>query len=74
MAQLISLDSSITFTDGGYDENGDHIIYMDSNAVTEPYPIICSFQDGTDVLNNVYWDDARGTWVIEHGSLSGQLT
>lgn len=74
MAQLISSNNSITFTYGGIDSDGDTVIYMDSNAVTEPTPILCEVNGGADILQDVRWDETLNMWVIEHGVLRGQLT
>ena len=73
MVQIKSTDNSITFTYGGIDQDGDAVIYVDSNAETVPTPIILEANSGADILQNLYWDDVHGLWVIEHGAVRGQL-
>lgn len=73
MVQLDAYDNTVSYTYGGVDQDGDTIIYVDSNAVTEPTPIICEFQGGRDFLTDLYWDAEAATWVIEHGAQTGQL-
>lgn len=74
MADLLSSNGSISFTYGGIDQDGDVVIYMDSNAQTDPYPILCEANSGADFLQNLYWDEDRGLWVAENGPIRGQLT
>lgn len=73
MVNLESADNSVVFTYGGIDEDGDTVVYVDSNAVTEPTPILCQFQGARDFLTDLRWDDALGSWIIEHGAQRGQL-
>ena len=74
MVQLTSQDNSLTFTYGGIDADGDVVIYVDSNAQTSPYPVLCEASQGADFLQNIYWDEDAGLWKIEHGAVRGQLS
>lgn len=70
---LKSADNSLVFTYGGVDEDGDVVIYVDSNAVTDPTPILCQFQGARDFLTDLHWDADAGSWIMEHGAQRGQL-
>lgn len=73
MVQIKSVDNSLTFTYGGIDQDGDAVIYVDSNAETVPTPIILEANSGADMLQDLYWDADAWTWVMTHGAVRGQL-
>lgn len=71
MVQFTSADGSILFTDGGFDENGDHIIYADPAVATTNDPFVVGLDH--DVANDLYWNAEQGTWVLEHGIIRRTL-
>lgn len=74
MVNLTSTDGSLTYTYGGIDQDGDVVIYVDTNAQTNPTPILCEANSGADFLQDLHWDDDLGLWVMEHGAVRGQLS
>lgn len=67
-----SLDDSVRFVDGGFDENGDHIIYMDLTNITNDDPFEVEFD--YNVLTDIYWSETQGMWIIESGKCRTTVT